>query len=138
MKINSFIYFFILKPEINELNNNVQYNKPFENIINSNLPPMIDKWRAIRNINNNSTLILKPTRSKSSGLDHRPINETDNMYNITKNHFKMKLLKRLESKDVSMQNKIETIATNKWLIDKDENPHEFCVNLFAGDLLDNW
>ena len=124
-----FISFFIMKADTNQ---NIKYN----NIIN-NIPPTIDRWETIRNINKNDTSIV-PVRKYTiyDGYDHHPFNETDDMNKITINHLKMQLLKRLESKDLSVNDKLESIDRNKWLLkDKDSS---FYVNLLAGDLLDNW
>lgn len=130
-----FIHFFILKPDINQnINQNIQYNKP--NGISNVIPPTIDRWETLRNINKNNTELPIRKYSLYDGNDHRPFNEIDDMNQITINHLKMQLLKRLESKYVSINDKLESIDRNKWLLkDKDSS---FYVNLLAGDLLDNW
>ena len=115
-----------------DTNQNIKYNN-----INNIIPPTIDRWETIRNINKNDTSIV-PVRKYTiyDGYDHHPFNETDDMNKITINHLKMQLLKRLESKDLSVNDKLESIDRNKWLLkDKDSS---FYVNLLAGDLLDNW
>jgi hypothetical protein len=130
-----FIHFFILKPDINQnINQNIQYNKP--NGISNVIPPTIDRWETLRNINKNNTELPIRKYSLYDGNDHRPFNEIDDMTKITINHLKMQLLKRLESKDVSINDKLESIDRNKWLMK--DNDSSFYVNLLAGDLLDNW
>lgn len=96
-----FLYFFTMKPEIPPIHNNL-YNKPNE--------------------------LYTTTRSLSDGCDHRPINETDNIFRIKMFHYKMQLLNILESKDISVQDKLDSIDKNKWLIE----------NLLAGDSVVNW
>jgi hypothetical protein len=128
-----FISFFILKQDINKNSNqNIQYN-------NINIPPTIDRWETIRNINKNNT-IMSHTRKYTiyDGYDHRPFNDSVDMYNITVNHLKMKLLKRLESKDLSVNDKLESINRNKLLLNDNDKKSSIYVNLLAGDLLDNW
>jgi len=81
-------------------------------------------------------VVFKPNK-KQGGYDERPIIvETDPMYNITMNHWKMKLLKRLESKNVSIYEKLECMRENKWLFDS-PSP-DYTTNLLAGKLMDDW
>ena len=134
MRWKSWIGLFIIKRDITQ---NIQFNKNRENIMN-NIEMNNNRWETMRNINNNNGSIFKVCKnSMYDGCDHRPINETNNIYNIKKNHFKMKLLKRLENKDISVQDKLEIINGDKWFFNDDKNS-SFYVNLLAGDLLDNW
>ena len=133
MKWKSWVLFFIVKSD----------NHFFDNKINSiiNSPPsIIDPWYILRHINNDTTPI-KPWSKKNDGMDHRPITETDidsevdSMYNITKNFFKMKLLKRLESDKISNNEKLNSIIENEWLL---TNKSSYLPNLLAGDLINIW
>uniref|UniRef100_A0A6C0DPB7 Uncharacterized protein n=1 Tax=viral metagenome TaxID=1070528 RepID=A0A6C0DPB7_9ZZZZ len=130
MKWKSVLYCFIIKPD-----RDVMQSNKFDIV---NIPPNmenVDKWGKMLEANNRSVDLFKPSRF-GTGLDERPINETDNMYNITMNFFKMKMLRRLESKHISVEEKLNIINENDWVFNSQHS--KYYVNLLAGDLLDSW
>lgn len=72
---------------------------------------------------------------KYSGCDCRFGNETETetelLYNITRNFHKMTLLRYLESPDISLNDKIETIRRN-------QESTKIGINLKAGGLFKDW
>jgi hypothetical protein len=72
-----------------------------------------------------------------SGYDCRFDNETETetevLYNITRNFHKMSLLRYLESPDISLSDKIETIRLNQ-----EEESTKIGINLKAGGLSNDW
>ena len=72
-----------------------------------------------------------------SGYDCRFGNETETetelLYNITRNFRKMALLRYLESPDISLNDKIETVRLNQ-----EEESAKISINLKAGGLFKDW
>ena len=72
-----------------------------------------------------------------SGCDCRFSNETETetelLYNITRNFRKMTLLRYLESPDISLNDKIETVRLNQ-----EEESAKISINLKAGGLFKDW
>jgi hypothetical protein len=65
---------------------------------------------------------LCETKNKYSGYDERPLNQTYvNMYEVRKNHERMKLIKKLQSLNITDETKLKLIFES-YLVD-DLNPN---------------